>query len=104
MASILNISEEATGITPVNPDFGSVAILLIMIRVGFAMGWPTLTEDVNVEHLLDVFIMIGPSSEIVWDACTKFMAQPNWHGIRLVTLGPTQIEALPDNPPNRNVC
>ena len=29
----LNIAKEATGTTPVNPVFGSVAILLIMIRV-----------------------------------------------------------------------
>ena len=30
-----NIMKGATGTTPVNPDFGFVAILLAMIRVGF---------------------------------------------------------------------
>ena len=29
----LNIAKEATNPTPVNPDFGSVALLLTMIRV-----------------------------------------------------------------------
>ena len=59
--------------------------------------WIT-SEDINVEHLLDVFTMIDANSQSVWDACAKFMAQLHWHKSRLVTLGP-KIEVLPDDHP-----
>ena len=35
--------------------------------------WIT-SEDVNVEHLLDVFTSIEPDSPIVWDTCVYFIA------------------------------
>ena len=65
-------------------------------------GW-IATEDVNVEHLLDVFTTIDGTSTEVWDACSKFMAQLYWHKLRLVTLGP-KIEALPDDHPSKARC
>ena len=64
--------------------------------------WIT-SEDINVESLLDVFIMIDADSESVWDACSKFMAQLSWHKSRLVTLGP-KIEALSDGHPSKAQC
>ena len=64
--------------------------------------WIT-AEDVNVEHLLDVFTIVNASSESIWDTCAKFMAQLSLHGPRLVTLGP-RIEALPDNHPSKPQC
>ena len=64
--------------------------------------WITL-EDVNVEHLLDVFTTINADSESVWGACDKFMAQLYWHKSRLVTLGP-KIEGLPDGHPSKAQC
>ena len=64
--------------------------------------WIT-TEDVNVEHLLDVFTTVDANSESIWDACAKFMAQLHRHKRRLVTLGP-KIEALHDNHPSKAEC
>ena len=64
--------------------------------------WIT-TEDVNVEHLLDIFMTIDANSISVWDACDKFLAQLYWHKSRLVTLGP-KIEALADDHPSKAKC
>ena len=61
------------------------------------------SEDVNVEHLLDVFISVDPNSKNVWDACIKFMVHLFWHKPRVVILGP-KIEALPDNHPSKAEC
>ena len=64
--------------------------------------WITV-EDVNVEHLLDIFATIDTESESIWDSCAKFMAQLYWHKPRLVTLGP-KIVALPDGHPSKAQC
>ena len=42
----LNIAKEATSTTPVNPVFGSVAILLTMIRVSF----PSFPNEIFEAH------------------------------------------------------
>ena len=61
------------------------------------------SEDVNVEHLLDVLTSIDPSSEVVWGTCSKFMDYLYWHKPRLIMLGP-KIEALPDDHPFKPQC
>ena len=60
-------------------------------------------EDVNVEHLLDVFASIDPDSEDIWDACYCFMDHLYWHKPRLVILG-SKVEALPDTHPSKPRC
>jgi tetratricopeptide (TPR) repeat protein len=72
-------------------------------KPGFEESRWITSEDVNVEHLLDVFTSIGADSKDVWDACAVFMDHLSWHKARLVTLGP-KIEALPDNHPSKAQC
>ena len=59
-----------------------------------------ISEDVNVEHLLDVFISIDAESGNVWDACANFTNHLGWHKPRLIMLGP-KIEALPNDHPSK---
>ena len=70
---------------------------------GFEKGQWIMTEDMNVEHLLDVFTTVDANSKSVWNACAKFIAQLYHHKPRLITLGP-RIEALPDNHPSKPYC
>jgi tetratricopeptide (TPR) repeat protein len=53
-------------------------------------------EDVNVEHLLDVFTSIDPEEGDIWNACFDFMAYLYWHKPRQTILR-AKIEALPDD-------
>ena len=53
------------------------------------------SEDVNIEHLLNVFTSADPDSDI-WDSCNGFMGHLYWHKRRQTVLGP-KVEQLPDN-------
>jgi len=64
--------------------------------------WIT-SEDVNVEHLIDVFTTIDPNSDSVWHACAYFMRHPYWHKHRLVILK-AKIEGLPDDHSSKPEC
>ena len=64
--------------------------------------WIT-SEDVNVEHLLDVFTSADTGFDGVWDACAHFIEHLDWHKPRLVVLGP-KIEGLPDNYRSKPEC
>jgi len=70
---------------------------------GFDESRWIISEDVNVEHLLDVFTSIDATSEDIWSACSNFMNHLYWHKPRLITLG-QKIEALPDNKPSKAKC
>ena len=63
---------------------------------GFDESKWIVSEDVNVEHLLDVFTSIDADSDNVWDICTYFMGHLHWHKPRLVILQ-SKFEALPDS-------
>ena len=64
--------------------------------------WIT-SEDVNVEHLLDVFTSIDAGSADVWVACCNFLEHLFQHKPRLVVLGP-RVEGLPDDHPSKPRC
>ena len=70
---------------------------------GFEEGRWIMLEDVNVEHLLDVFISIDAESDDIWDICANFMRHLHWHKTRLVILGP-KIEELRDDHPSKPQC
>ena len=60
--------------------------------------WIT-SEDVNVEHLLDMFTTINATSGDVWSACADCMKYLFWQKPRPAMLG-SNIEGLPDD----NLC
>jgi hypothetical protein len=62
-----------------------------------------ISEDINVEHLLDVFTTIDESSDGVWVACINFMGHLRWHKKRPIALKP-KIEGLPDNHRSKPEC
>ena len=64
--------------------------------------WIT-SEDINVEHLLSVYISIDAKSNEVWEAYAGFMRHLSWHKPRPVALG-TRIVELPDNHPSKPRC
>jgi len=64
--------------------------------------WIT-SEDVNIEHLLNVFTTIDADLDGVWRACACFIQHLVWHKKRLVILGP-KIEGLPDNHSSKPEC
>jgi len=62
-----------------------------------------MSEDVNVEHLLDIFTTIDPDSGGVWVVCADFMRHLSWHKKRLTTLQ-LKVEGLPDNHNSKPEC
>jgi len=70
---------------------------------GFGGAQWIISEDANVEHLLDVFTTINADSDDVWDACASFVRHLTWHKARLVVLRP-KIEGLPDDHRSKPAC
>ena len=61
------------------------------------------SEDVNIEHLLDVFTTIDANSDGIWDICTRFMEHLYWHKPRPTILTPN-IKGLPDDHCSKPGC
>ena len=61
------------------------------------------SEDINVEHLLDVFTTIDAGSDSVWRVCACFMRHLYWHKNRLVILK-SKIEGLPEDHSSKPEC
>ena len=80
--------------------FRRLSVKLYPGKHGFDESRWIMSEDVNVEHLLDVFTSIDKNSRNVWEACNSFMDHLCLHKPRHVVLG-SKVEALPDNHPSK---
>ena len=72
-------------------------------KPGFEEARWIVSEDVNVEHLLDVFTRTDQNKGDSWDACYHFMEHLYWHKPRQTTLRP-KIEALEDDHSSKPKC
>ena len=70
---------------------------------GFEEAQWIKSEDVNVEHLLDVFTSIDMDEVGVLKACAHFMEHLYWHKPRQ-TVSKQKIEGLPDDHPFKAEC
>ncbi|KAF9793337.1 hypothetical protein BJ322DRAFT_121064 [Thelephora terrestris] len=69
----------------------------LLIEFDTQEGRWIMSEDVNVEHLLDVFTSADPSSDDVWDACARFMDYLGWRKPRPTVLKKSVEEFSDDN-------
>ena len=83
--------------------FTRLSVPLDPVKPGFEEARWIISEDTNVEHLLDVFTLIDSNSVGVWDACAYFMWHIYWYKPRLVVLGP-KIEGILDDHPSKALC
>lgn len=81
--------------------FGRLSVDVDPNKPGFKEAEWIKSEDVNVEHLLNVFV--ATDADDVWDACAHFMDHLYWHKKRLTVLGP-KIKGLPDDHPFKPRC
>ena len=72
-------------------------------KPGFSeSGW-IKSEDVNVEHLLNVFTTLDTNATGVWDACVHFVEHLYWHKRRQTILR-SRIECLPNDHRSKPEC
>ena len=64
--------------------------------------WIT-SEDVNIEHLLNIFVSTDANSDEVWKACTSFIGHLHWHKPRQTVLK-SKIEGLSDDHRSKPDC
>ena len=83
--------------------FSRLSVDIYPGKPGFEEARWITSEDVNVEHLLDIFTTTDATSGGAWSACGDFMKHLLWHKPRLVTLG-WKIEALSDDHPSKLEC
>ena len=72
-------------------------------KPGFREAQWIVLEDVNVEHLLDVFTSLGQDTSDSWGAPCRFMEHLYWHKPRETILR-WKIETLPDDHPSKPNC
>jgi tetratricopeptide (TPR) repeat protein len=70
---------------------------------GFQNTQWIVSEDLNVEHLLDVLTSVDPDSKDIWDACINFIRHLEWYKPRQIVLR-SKIEALPENHHSKPEC
>jgi tetratricopeptide (TPR) repeat protein len=72
-------------------------------KPGFEEARWIVSEDVNIEHLLDVFLSVDKNTGDAWSACDRFLRHLYWHKPRRTVLG-SKIEALPDDDNRKPEC
>ena len=70
---------------------------------GFGEARWIVSEDVNVEHLLNVLASTGMDTPELWDACVNFVEHLYWQKPRQTVLR-SKIEGLPDGHPSKTRC
>ncbi|KAF9779888.1 hypothetical protein BJ322DRAFT_1113202 [Thelephora terrestris] len=70
---------------------------------GFEEARWIVSEDMNIECLLDVFTSLDMDSEVLWGICVYFMEHLYWHKRRYTVLG-SKIERLVDGHPSKPRC
>ena len=65
-------------------------------------GW-IRSEDMNAEHLLDVFTSVDPDKDDIWNVFPFFMDHLCWHKPRETMLR-SKIEGLPEDHPSKPDC
>ena len=83
--------------------FSRLSVYLYPGSPGFEEARWIVLEDVNVEHLLDVFTPIDGTGDSIWDAYEHFLEHLVWHKPRQTILG-SKIEALPDDHQYKRKC
>ena len=83
--------------------FDRLSVDVIPGKPGFEEASWITSEDVNIEHLLDVFTTIDATSNNIWNVCCHFMNHLFWHKSRLVVLG-QKFKGLPDNHNSKPQC
>ena len=72
-------------------------------RPGFGESRWIRSEDVNVEHLLNIFTSFDTDSDDIWNSCADFTMHLYWHKPRFTVLRP-RIEGLPDDHHSKPRC
>ena len=83
--------------------FTRMSVALGPGKPGYGEARWIMTEDVNVEHLIDIFTSIDANSDGAWDACANFVDHLAWHKPRLTVLG-SKIEGLADGHSSKPLC
>ena len=83
--------------------FARLSVHLDPDRPGFGEAQWIRSVDVNVEHLLNVFIPFDDGTGDIWDACLHFMQHLYWHKPRETMLR-SKIEGLPDDHRSKPDC
>jgi tetratricopeptide (TPR) repeat protein len=83
--------------------FNRLSVVVHPNQPGFEEARWIVLEDVNVEHLLDVFTSTDQTKSDFWDACFHFLDHLVWHKPRRTVLG-SKVEALSDDHPFKPKC
>ena len=86
-----------------NHYFTRLSILVEPGKPGFGeAGW-IKSEDINVEHLINIFTSLDTNAGDAWDACARFMEHLYWHKPRQTILR-AKVEGLPDDHRSKPEC